>query len=122
MEVHFTVPEDLVRRIEYIPEQVLPEVLTSVFRAGIEKMTRPMPESHAQGADVAQLLALVLDTVKSVQPDVTATVSARPPAEKELVRQRVDAPVRQAVERRSEPVLQVDDDDDELGELLGLMK
>lgn len=122
MEVHFTVPDDLARRIEYIPEQVLPEVLASVFRAGVEEMTRSKREDSAHGKDMGQILASVLDAVKSLQTGSAAATSAQPSAEVVLVHRDGGVPTRQAGVIKPEPVLQVDDDDEDLGELLGLMK
>lgn len=122
MEVRFNVPEDLVRRIEYIPEYVLPEVLINVFRAGVEKMTKPNTEGQAREIILEQVLTSVLDTVKSLQAGDVILSPAHSVNDVKPTQQETDAYIQQAKELKVEPTLQIEDDDDDLGELLGMMK
>jgi len=112
MEVRFVVPEDIVRKVEYIPEKVLPDVLTEVFRAGfesiIEKQTVRKKQDIFPTETLEFLLAAVASLPQPVKPE--SGMSAKK-----------DEPVDMTVDiGRVMPELEEDDED--LGDLLGMLK
>lgn len=115
MEVHFDLPDELARRIEYIPKHVLPEALLNVFRAGIVELAGSCKAGQqvkgTTDQELSEVVGLLMEAVKAAQDSTVAPVSLETLQSKP-----------QVSEVKIKPVVQVEDDDDDLGELLGLMK
>lgn len=100
------------RKVEYIPENVLPDVLTEVFRAGFDFIIGKQMVKEKQEAPPAvtleALMAAVANLQQSSRPEVGELSGG---AEK----------VNTAVE--IVPVMpEVDENDEDLGDLLGMLK
>lgn len=116
MILHLELPEDLAKRFEYIPETLLPEIVIDVLRKGFCEASKDVQQKSSLSASEDDLLRAILEKLKA-EP-VESTVSRSDTASKE-----VGADFEFKI-KQEEPVIfdLCDEDEDALGDLLGMLK
>lgn len=113
MEVLFCIPEDLYSRFEYIPPEALPCVLESLLRKGLEVIDSPANDrlhDNFQKQFSNSDLETILSAIKSLQ-----VVSLNTTDNVEKIKPVIEI-------ENTEIHISKEDDDDELGEFLDMMK
>lgn len=122
MEVFLSIPDDLVKYIEYIPKEALPEVIVSIMRKDILGRLEEKQLQTVSSIDMTMLMQLLqriqdtgMQTVQSTQ--IVANQENTLKEDNKIMEEKI-------IKTKYEEVksMEILEDDEDLGDLLDLLK
>lgn len=122
MEVFLSIPDDLVKYIEYIPKEALPEVIVSIMRKDILGRLEEKQLQTVSSIDTTMLMQLLqriqdtgMQTVQSTQ--IVANQENTLKEDNKIMEEKI-------IKTKYEEVksMEILEDDEDLGDLLDLLK
>lgn len=122
MEVFLSIPDDLVKYIEYIPKEALPEVIVSIMRKDILERLEEKQLQTVSSIDMTMLMQLLqriqdtgMQTVQSTQ--IVANQENTLKEDNKIMEEKI-------IKTKYEEVksMEILEDDEDLGDLLDLLK
>lgn len=122
MEVFLSIPDDLVKYIEYIPKEALPEVIVSIMRKDILGRLEEKQLQTVSSIDMTTLMQLlqriqdtVMQTVQSTQ--IVANQENTLKEDNKIMEEKI-------IKTKYEEVkpMEILEEDEDLGDLLDLLK
>lgn len=121
MEVFLSIPDDLVKYIEYIPKEALPEVIVSIMRKDILGRLEEKQLQTVSSIDMTTLMQLLQRIQDTVMQNVQSTQIV---ANQENTLKEDNNMEEKIIKTKYEEVksMEILEDDEDLGDLLDLLK